>query len=110
MNLKTGNSSFVEKKITIHPNIKHNDLIEIQYDNIIHKIKCVHKYDDNIKLKKNDIVYYCYISIVDLLCGFKKNVNILDIQKTLESKKCFDYTKNIIIPKKGLFIDKNNTK
>ena len=109
LNLKTGNSSFVEKKITIHPNIKHNDLIEIEYDNIIHKIKCVHNYDDNIKIKKNDIVYYCYISIVDLLCGFKKNVNILDIQKTLESKKCFDYTKNIIIPKKGLFIDKNNT-
>ena len=107
LNLKTGNS-FVEKNIYIHSNIKDNDFIEIEYDNIIDKIKCIHNYNENIKMKQNDIVYYCNISIVELLCGFKKNVNILDIKKTLESNKCFDYTKNIIIKGKGLFIDEYN--
>lgn len=84
------------------------------YRTIIFKLK-YNIQEPHILLNNKNIVYNCKLNIIDLLCGFNKEIKIYYCEKrnlseiiTISSNGYFNPNKKILIKEKGLYDIKKN--
>lgn len=94
-------STSKQHKIYLKPGIEHNEIINISHNTIL-IIEHNYNFHDNLKIVGNNIHLTLKISLIELLCGFQKSIDIGHEKIVFISDKVFDINKNKTIPKLGI--------
>jgi DnaJ-class molecular chaperone len=89
-----------ERTIYLKPGIGHNEIITLS--NVL-ILLIEHEYDTNIIcIDGMDLYLYINITLMELLCGFTKEIPLGQESHTIQSKKTFDYQQPLKVRNKGI--------
>lgn len=93
-------TSIESRQIYIKPGNRNNDIIEVS-NSVVLIIK--HTYDDDIvRIDNMNVHITIQITILELLCGFIKEIIYADERIIVRSEKLFDVFKPFVVPNKGV--------
>ena len=102
------NDIIIKEDIQILPNTLKDTEFIIRNKQYIHTLIVDYDIHDNIKINNFDIYYIQHISLLQLLCGFKTQISIIDTNISITCNKCFDYTQKLLIDNKGITKNKRS--
>jgi DnaJ-class molecular chaperone len=91
---------YEEKTIYIKPGTKHDDKIQISKHLVLLLEHQLH--EKHIYFIGNDIHYKLDLTLLELLCGFVKEIKYGEEMITIRSLNIFDYNKEIVLNRKGI--------